>query len=133
VKHKPLHSIFSIVMSLLVLISTVSFTVEKHYCGNTLIDVSIFSEVEKCTSEIALEKTTKKPCCKDTIDIVKGQDELQKSNSDFNLAQQDINAFLCVDMPTVCEYMPKQTQHYKKYVPPNIVYDLTILHEVFLI
>ena len=68
-------------MALLVLFSTVSFTVEKHFCGDTLVDVSVFSEAQKCGME-AMEILQKKTCCKDEIDIVKGQDELKVSSFD---------------------------------------------------
>ena len=43
-----LHKVFSISMALLVLFSTISFTVEKHYCGDFLIDTDVFSQVKKC-------------------------------------------------------------------------------------
>ena len=50
-------------LALLVLFSTVSFTIEKHFCGDILVDVAVFTEVEKCAmeaEEIALEKNYKK-------------------------------------------------------------------------
>ena len=72
-----LHKGFCTVMALLVLVSTLSFTVEKHFCGNTLIDVSLFSEADKCDMEMMemeLAKITKKSCCKDVVDVIEGQD-----------------------------------------------------------
>ena len=58
------------------LCSTVSFTIEKHFCGDKLIDVSVFSEADKCNMEASgmkAEGITKKPCCKDEVNMVKGQ------------------------------------------------------------
>ena len=122
-------------MSFLLVFSTVSFTVEKHYCGDTLIDVAVFSEVEKCGPKAVtpLEKIAKKPCCKDVVDLIKGQDELQKSTIDIHIDQQDANAFLLLNTYAFCDNSSRKTGPYKRYIPPNIVYDLTILHEVFLI
>ena len=92
-----LHKSFSVVLALLVLFSTVSFTIEKHYCGDVLVDVALFAEAEKCAmepQELALEKLTKKHCCKDEVDVVKGQDELIKSFNDLDFeTQQFVVAF----------------------------------------
>ena len=49
-----LHKIFSLSMALLVLMSTVSVTIEKHFCGDHLVDVAIFSDAEKCGMEAIL-------------------------------------------------------------------------------
>ncbi len=65
------HKIFSMLLALLVLFSTVSFTIEKHFCGDVLVDVSVFAEAQKCGME-ALEMATrnlaKKSCCKDEVE-----------------------------------------------------------------
>ena len=66
-------------MAILVLFSTVSFTVEKHFCGDVLVDVSVFTEAQKCATEAyekEIETFTKKSCCKDTVDVFEGQNEL---------------------------------------------------------
>jgi len=38
----------NIFMSMLFLLTTMGFTVSKHYCGNKLVDVSINVEAESC-------------------------------------------------------------------------------------
>ncbi|WCC42067.1 hypothetical protein PJJ26_11540 [Tenacibaculum finnmarkense] len=40
--------IATIILALLVLISTFSFTVEKHYCGDFLVDISYLGEADNC-------------------------------------------------------------------------------------
>ena len=68
-----LHNVFSIALAILVLISTVSFAIEKRYCGDVLIEVSVFTEVEKCgmaPSEMELSKLSKESCCKDEIEFI---------------------------------------------------------------
>tara|TARA_R110000868_G_scaffold329589_4_gene590394 strand:+ start:1302 stop:1613 length:312 start_codon:yes stop_codon:yes gene_type:complete len=89
-----IHKGFSFALAFLVLFSTVSFTVEKHFCGDTLVDVAIFTESDKCAME-AQEILMKKTYCKDEVDIIKGQDELKPSSFedlDFN-QQQFITTF----------------------------------------
>ncbi|WP_298554448.1 hypothetical protein [uncultured Algibacter sp.] len=128
-----LHKTFSISLAIIVLFSTVSFTIEKHYCGDVLVDVSVFSEAEKCGME-ALEILQKKSCCKDEIDVIKGQDELKVSffeELDFE-QQQFITAFV-YSYINGFESLPKQTIPHKDYSPPNLVADIQVLDQVFLI
>ncbi len=76
-----LHKIASLFMAVIVLLSTMSFTIEKHYCGDYLVDISILGNLEKCdmkSEQAAVLK--KKDCCSDEILHVEGQDELQKEN-----------------------------------------------------
>src|SRR5690606_17524991 len=86
------HKASSILLALLVLFSTVSITIEKHFCGDVLIDVAVFKEAQKCAMEaFEMEQAliTKKNCCKDVLEIVKGQDELKMSNfEDLHSDQQ---------------------------------------------
>lgn len=128
-----LHKIFSISLSLLVLFSTVSFTVEKHYCGDTLVDVSIFTEAEKCGME-AQDMLQKKSCCKDEVDVVQGQDELKApSFEDLNIEQQQLLVAFTQSYSSLFEIFPKEVIPPTDYSPPNLVYDIQVLDQVFLI
>lgn len=128
-----LHKSFSAFLALLVVFSTVSFTVEKHYCGDVLIDASVFSEVEKCGME-AMEKLQKKSCCKDELDFVKGQDELKFSSfEDLNFEQQQFILAFAKTYLNGFESLPKQIIPHKDYSPPNLVADIQVLDQVFLI
>ncbi|TGV02485.1 HYC_CC_PP family protein [Flavivirga rizhaonensis] len=134
---KLLHKGFSMFLALLVLFSTVSFTIEKHFCGDVLVDISIFTEVDKCameTYEIALEKITKKPCCKDVVDVIEGQNELKFSSfEDLDFEQQQIFASYIYTYFSLFEELPKLTIPHKDYSPPNLVTDIHVLDQVFII
>lgn len=128
-----LHKTFSALLALLVLFSTVSFTIEKHYCGETLVDVSIFTESEKCAME-ALEIEMKKTCCKDEVDFVKGQDVLKLSSfEDFNFEQQQFITSFTWAYINLFKGLPKQIIPHKDYSPPNLVTDIQVLDQVFII
>lgn len=120
-------------MALLVLLSTVSFTVEKHYCGDVLIDVAVFAKAKKCTS--GLEEVQCKTCCKEEIDLIKGQEVLKvSSNEDFGVEHQLM--FLQAFAQTYCglfESLPKPIIPYKNYSPPNLITDIQLLDQVFII
>ncbi|WP_406682813.1 hypothetical protein N1F78_08920 [Seonamhaeicola sp. MEBiC1930] len=131
-----LNKISAVVLALLVLVSTISFTIGKHYCGEVLVDVAVFVEAEKCAmeaEEIALEKITKKPCCKDEIDVVEGQDELIKSFYDLDFDQQQFVTSFVYSYTNLFEGEPKKIIPHKDYSPPNLVKDICVLDQVFLI
>ena len=78
-----LQKIGSTLLALLVLFSTFSFTVEKHYCGDFLVDVSFFGDAQDCAEELGEEDCDspqviqKKKCCKDEVEKIEGQDDLK--------------------------------------------------------
>ena len=128
-----LHKGFSTLLAFLVMFSTVSFTIEKHFCGDVLVDVSMFVEAEKCAME-ALEILQKKTCCKDEIDVVKGQDELKVTSfEDLDFEQQQFVTVFTFTYLSGFESIPKETVAHKYYSPPNLVADIQVLDQVFII
>lgn len=129
-----LHSVSSLLMAFLVLVSTVSFTVEKHYCGDHLVDVAINSEAKKCGMMDSDSSFKKKTCCNDTLDVFDGQDELKTSSSvELDYAQQVILTSFVYSYVDLFEGLSQNIIPHKTYVPPDIVPDIQLLEEVFLI
>ena len=131
--------ILSAVLAFLVLFSTFSFTVEKHYCGDFLVDTSYFGEADSCAGEMqvtncGIMKVKKKKCCKDEVEKIEGQDELQKTSIDKISFQQKVFIIsYAVSYDLLFKSLKKQIVPHKNYSPPNLFYDLNILHEVFII
>lgn len=130
------HKIISTALAVLVLFSTFSFTVEKHYCGDRLVDIAVFSEVKGCGMEMKTKtaSTLKTSCCKDVVDIIEGQDELKVTS--FNDLEDPQRLFLSTFIYTYnlnFESLPKQIIPHKDYSPPNIIRDIQLLDDVFLI
>lgn len=133
-KPSILHKSFSVVLSLLVLFSTLSFTVEKHFCGDTLVDVAVFSEAKKCGMQMDADSTMKKHCCKDEVELIQGQDELKTTSfSHLDVEQQKFLVAYVYSYATLLEYLPKRAIPHKDYAPPNLVTDIQLLDQVFLI
>ncbi|MEN8775538.1 MAG: hypothetical protein ABF263_05155 [Polaribacter sp.] len=132
---KAFTKITSLLLALLVLLSTFSFTVETHYCGDFLMDISFIGHADDCGME--MEKKSfykKKNCCKDEVITAKGQDELQQFNElklDFD-KQQFVTAFLISYQNLFVEKVSKNI-FYKDFSPPDIPRDYQILHQSFLI
>ena len=133
---QALHKIFSVVLSLLVLLSTLSFSIDKHFCGNTLIDTAIFKKAKTCGMEMdsSQEPSLKKSCCKDVVEIIKGQNELKLTSVDNLKFHQQliINSFV-YSYFDLFESLPKQVIPHKDYSPPNLVADIQVLDQVFII
>jgi len=124
------YKVLSVLMALLVMFSTLSFTVESHYCGNHLVDTAIFTEAKKCGDS----ETKPKPCCKDEIEVVKGQDTLDIktiNDLDFNL-KVFVNVYEYYFI-NLYESLPKRIIPHKDYSPPNLIEDIQLLDAVFLI
>lgn len=121
-------------MTFLVLFSTVSFTIEKHFCGDVLIDVSVFSEAQKCGMDTDNAMLKRKSCCKDEVDVVKGQSELKFSSfDDLDFIHQQIITAFTYTFINLFEGLEQRVIPHKDYSPPNLVADILVLDQVFII
>lgn len=133
-----LHKSFASILAVLVIFSTLSFSVEKHFCGTTLIDISVFTPAEKCGSklETSSEKTevSKKSCCKDVIEVFEGQDNVDvKSPEKLSKFQNHFLAVLVRSYHDLfIEVSAKSRPHYN-YNSPILTKDFQVLDQVFLI
>ena len=126
-------------MALVVLTSTMSFTIDMHYCGDVLVDASIFSEAHSCGMDMEKTKATsdcsitKKNCCTDEQVTIEGQDELKISFDKLNLSQQLFVASFLVSYTNLFEDLAENQTTYNDYIPPIVVRDIYKLDETFLI
>lgn len=126
-------------MALLVLFSTFSFTVEKHFCGEFLVGISYFGNADNCTAEVeeggcdGPQVVKKKKCCKDEIQQIEGQDTLKNDVEKFDLEQQHfLVAFVASYYQLFTDLEGEKVPH-RYYDPPKITKDIQLLHEVFII
>ena len=132
------HKTTSILLSILVLFSTLSLTVEKHFCGNTLVDIAIFSESKKCGMEMTEMKsesqTVKKSCCKDEIDVIEGQDDVVvKTLDDLEDSQKQVLFAYTYTYLKLFEELPNLEVPHEDYIPPKLIKDIHVLDQVYLI
>ncbi len=127
-------------MAMVVLISTMSFTLDMHYCGNTLVDVALFKEAKTCGMEqqvsnsIACSIMAKKSCCTDKQLTFEGQDELKNSFDKITLEQQTtFVAIFYYSYVNLFEGLENNVIPFKEYPPPFLVKDIQVLNETFLI
>ncbi|MFC0604619.1 HYC_CC_PP family protein [Winogradskyella pulchriflava] len=131
------HKIVSVTLSFLVLFSTLSLTIEKHFCGDVLIDVAIFTETEKCSDDLIenIESNLiKKTCCKDEIDIVEGLSEIAiNSFEDLDDIQKQVLLAYSLSYINLFENLPELVIPHKDYSSPILIKDIHVLVETYLI
>ena len=138
-KKVSLHT-FSVFMAFLVLFSTMSFTVEKHFCGKSLVGHGVFSSAGKCKAETHTcgvegmdHMEMKDSCCSNKTECIKGQDELSHSQMTFNLVPQTFIIPLSIVLVDLLPELSPGVITYPPYEPPQLVYDLQVLCQVFTI
>mgnify|MGYP005989950577 CR=1 FL=1 len=127
--------ISTLTLAFLVLFSTLSFTVEKHYCGDFLVDVSFAGKAEGCGMKMDSKIISiKKNCCKDEIHQIEGQDELQQaSDVKFNIKNQQFLIAFTVSYEDLFIKKESKKTFQKYFIPPDIILDYQVLHQTFLI
>lgn len=133
-----LHKIISLTFIVLVLFSTASLTVEKHFCGDNLIDLSLFSSTEKCGGDVQQSsedhEVLEKSCCKDVVELISTQNQLDtNSKNDFSQFQKQFAAVFVYTYAGLFEEKASTQNSFLNYNAPRLVYDLNILEQVFLI
>lgn len=133
------YKISSFSMAILVLLSTLSFTVDSHYCGDVLVNSSLFGHAETCGMEVQQKKISsecdiiKKDCCSDEQIIVDGQNELKTSFDMLEKEQQLFVAAFFYAYINLFEEPQTDINSYGDYSSPPLVRDVQVLDQTFLI
>ncbi|MEM8765667.1 MAG: hypothetical protein AAGD88_17765 [Bacteroidota bacterium] len=134
---KVLQQSFSIIMAVLVLLSTISWSVDKHLCMGRVMDVSFFSHADDCGMETALslldEDTEKPGCCDDESFVLTGQDDLKLTWSDLDLEQQTFLVAFSTSYLDLFVPLKELPVPHEEYPPPILVREIHVLDQVFLI
>lgn len=132
------HNIVSVLMALLVLLSTSSFTVDRHFCGGLLMDVAVFSEARSCVMGIHEHSNKgtsaeKDHCCRNEKILVEGQDELKNSALSLDIEQQVFLGIFVNSYVALFKGIPRQVPAYTSYSPPLLIHNIYLRDQVFLI
>ena len=128
----------SLAMTFVVLLSTMSFTVNMHYCGDTLVESAIFQKAKGCGMEMEKPSTeecsiTKKNCCDDKQLAIEGQDELQLQVDKITFEQQVFIASFVYTYINLFEGLDSNVSTYEEYKPPLVIRQLYKIDETYLI
>lgn len=128
----------SLAMAFVVLCSTMSFTVNMHYCGDILVETAIFHKAKGCGMEMEKPSTdgcsiTKKNCCDEEQLVVDGQDELQLQVDKISFEQQVFIASFVYTYINLFEGLENNVSTYEEYKPPLVIRQLYKIDETYLI
>lgn len=126
-------------MALLLMLSTISWKVEKHYCMGRLMDIALFSGGDNCGMDMPdLEEDENlskggNSCCSDEVIFIEGQNNLKASVNEHEIGQQ---LFLVVFAHAHTAVVPARASRsfpHEQYPPPQLIKDIQLLDQVFLI
>lgn len=115
-----------------------SFSVDIHYCGDHLVDFSIFDKVDTCMMKAEMAKTSKSceamemNCCSDIELIIDGQEDLKISLDQLAFEQQLFVVSLACSFINLFEGLDENIP-FRDYAPPPLIRDVQILDQTFLI
>jgi hypothetical protein len=135
---------FPLSLALLTLLSSVSISVDRHFCMGELKSVVFFGEAEVCPHEQFAAKTMPANCpfhpapATDTSDCCDDEQELLESDDDRQLADapalpQFTLATLppAVPVPSALHLRPRTKKTFQRYRPPPLVIDVPSQWQVF--
>lgn len=126
-------------MAVLLLASTTSWKVEKHFCMGHLIDVAFFLEADDCGMSVARntdgEEVTQdeNSCCSEEVVFIDGQDDLKASYDAIDLKQQTFFVAFAYSYLNFFNGPDVKIPPNKNYPPPILIKDIQLLDQVFLI
>lgn len=134
-----LHKSTALLMAILLLLSTTSWKVEKHYCMGHLMDVALFTDVDTCGMNMSITDNNEilddveNSCCNDEVIFVEGQDDLKLSFNDLDTEQQSFLIAFKYSYSSLFQVQTDQFSPHEQYPPPILVKDIQLLDEVYLI
>jgi len=133
-----LKNITAICLAFFVMASTMSFTINEHYCGGSLVDTSLFVKADTCMMEDMLMSNSdtasiKDSCCNDIITIVDGQDEVHQNGKQISFQHQLFITTFLYTYSALFSNNESTVVAFKEYIPPILVKDIQVLDEAFLI
>mgnify|MGYP000530716773 CR=1 FL=1 len=154
-KNKFLHKPISLMMILLMFFSSIGFSVDIHFCGDELQSYSFFGKAEAC--EMMKEKRIEQlyhSCCENPKKKVNNRENKEKAKGncchneslvidncggfespEFSLEQFQQVVFVEILLDPNFSLFPisKKQNNFAFYIPPPIIKDIPVLHQVFLI
>ncbi|ALM20304.1 hypothetical protein AAT17_03100 [Nonlabens sp. MIC269] len=134
------HKTLSVLMAFVVLFTTMSFTIDMHYCGETLVDFSFNASAKTCGMEkVQAEKTCnnlmmkEKSCCSNKQIVKESNEDLKMSLDKVTFEQQIFVAVFTYSYLNLFESAESEDLAFEDYPPPFLERDIQVLHQTFLI
>jgi hypothetical protein len=133
-KYRP---ILSLAAAILVLLSSSSFMVGLHICGDRIQDIALFKRANVCEMEKEIppcHRQEPKSCCDDEV-IVHEAESFKVSSTEISVASIPVMEMVLPDV-IISDIIPSSPElrfSLSGYDPPLRVDDITVSFRVFLI
>lgn len=129
----------SVCLATLVLFTTMSFTVDMHYCGDMMVDFSVVDNAATCgmdhdqSQNDCDNEAPDDSCCSDKQIVIEGQDNIKISFDTLNFEQQAFVTTFFYSYINLFDCLDKNIVPFRDYAPPLLIRDIQKLHETYLI
>ena len=138
---EKLHRLGAVCMALLLLFSTLSFSMGMHYCGGHLVDLRFFDKADSCGMMPVAETPSGdctvmdagEDCCTDLQILVEGQDDFKVSFDQLTVGQQLFITSFAYAYISLFEATENRSPKDWGYAPPPLIRDVQVLYQTFLI
>ncbi|CAM1354626.1 HYC_CC_PP family protein [Tenacibaculum insulae] len=135
---KTVHKIAAILMAFVVILSTMSFTIDMHYCGDTLVETAVFKKAKDCGMEMqqtALKNCDiiKKDCCNNVQIAFDSKDEIKPSFEILTFKQQQFVASFVYSYVHLFKDFTTTKKYFQEYKPPLVYKEIYKVNELYLI
>ena len=123
-------------MAFLLLLSTVSWTVDKHLCMGKVVDIAFFAHAETCGMDddwTMSNSEFEKSCCDKESFTLQGQEDLKTSLFDLDFEQQFFLVSYAYSYIHLFQEGDTNATPIVEHPPPLLKVDYQILYETFLI
>ena len=128
------HKLGAISLAVLLLFSTMSFTLDMHFCGETLVDVGLYHPAEDCGMSMGGDAADAMDCCSDLEVCVQGQDDLNPTlETGMEAPMLFIGDLLYTYVVVLVEDLPENFIPFREYSPPRLFRDISVRDQSFLI
>ena len=132
-------------MALVVLFSTMSCSVNQHFCGDTLVSTSFFTKAKDCGMDMQTSlcrdcSTTtkdcsiiKKNCCRNKQILLEGQNDLEIPPRGISFHQYIFVTVFFYAYVNLFEELEQNITFFEGHSPPLLIKDIQKLDEVYII
>jgi len=131
--------IFSVILSLVILVTSMGFTVSSHICGGKKVktELSIGATdvscgMEKNTNNCTSNKQMKSNCCKDEYQLIQNDEDFSQQITHFDFSPDFLIAFI-TSYVELFENETTEIDFFANHSPPPLIKDIPVLIQSFLI
>jgi hypothetical protein len=130
---------FSVILSLVILATSMGFTVSSHICGGKKVktELSIGATdvscgMEKNANNCTSKKQMKPDCCKDEVQLIQNDKDYTQRLISFDFSPNFLIAFI-TSYVKLFENETTEIDFFLDYSPPPLIKDIPVLIQSFLI